>query len=87
MAHGSSGLKRLVRELAKFGAVGGAGVLVNLGVFNLIRAYLIHGDWVLTSAVAVPPIASAVMVSPEIATSASKTSVVVATRPPRMIRS
>jgi putative flippase GtrA len=37
MAHGSSGLKRLVRELAKFGAVGGAGVLVNLGVFNLIR--------------------------------------------------
>lgn len=37
MAHGSSGLKRLVRELAKFGAVGGAGVLVNLGVFNLVR--------------------------------------------------
>jgi putative flippase GtrA len=37
MAHGSSGLKRLVHELAKFGAVGGAGVLVNLGVFNLIR--------------------------------------------------
>lgn len=37
MGHGSSGLKRLVRELAKFGAVGGAGVLVNLGVFNLVR--------------------------------------------------
>ncbi|MEV1067534.1 GtrA family protein [Streptomyces sp. NPDC050263] len=37
MAHGSSGLKRIVRELAKFGAVGGAGVLVNLGVFNLVR--------------------------------------------------
>ncbi|MGW0947252.1 GtrA family protein [Streptomyces sp. NPDC002623] len=37
MAHGSSGLKRIVRELAKFGAVGGAGVLVNLGVFNFVR--------------------------------------------------
>ncbi|MDX2682268.1 GtrA family protein [Streptomyces sp. NY05-11A] len=37
MPHGSSGLKRLFRELAKFGAVGGAGVLVNLGVFNLVR--------------------------------------------------
>lgn len=28
----------LVREVAKFGAVGGLGVLVNLGVFNLIRS-------------------------------------------------
>ncbi|MER5181708.1 GtrA family protein [Streptomyces sp. NPDC002896] len=28
---------RLVREAAKFGAVGGAGILVNLGVFNLVR--------------------------------------------------
>ncbi|MDN0200919.1 GtrA family protein [Streptomyces sp. S.PNR 29] len=28
---------RLVREVAKFGAVGGAGILVNLGVFNLVR--------------------------------------------------
>ncbi|MBA2949918.1 GtrA family protein [Streptomyces himalayensis] len=28
---------RLVREMAKFGAVGGAGILVNLGVFNLVR--------------------------------------------------
>ncbi|MER6168302.1 GtrA family protein [Streptomyces violaceorubidus] len=28
---------RLVREVAKFGAVGGAGVLVNLLVFNLVR--------------------------------------------------
>ncbi|MFG2882515.1 GtrA family protein [Streptomyces sp. NPDC048297] len=37
MEHRSSGLRRLVRELAKFGAVGGAGVLVNLGVFNLVR--------------------------------------------------
>jgi putative flippase GtrA len=37
MPHGSSGLKRLFRELAKFGAVGGAGLLVNLGVFNLVR--------------------------------------------------
>lgn len=43
MAHGSSGssgegrLRRLARELAKFGAVGGAGLLVNLGVFNFLR--------------------------------------------------
>ncbi|MFI2434568.1 GtrA family protein [Streptomyces sp. NPDC018693] len=37
MAHGSSGLRRLAHEVAKFGAVGGAGVLVNLGVFNLVR--------------------------------------------------
>ncbi|MET9505929.1 GtrA family protein [Streptomyces sp. NPDC006622] len=40
MAHGSSGegrLRRLTRELAKFGAVGGAGLLVNLGVFNFVR--------------------------------------------------
>ncbi|WP_241740997.1 GtrA family protein [Streptomyces sp. L2] len=37
MEHRSSGLRRLVREVAKFGAVGGAGVLVNLGVFNLVR--------------------------------------------------
>ncbi|MEU5151487.1 MULTISPECIES: GtrA family protein [Streptomyces] len=37
---GGSVLERvrgLVREVAKFGAVGGLGVLVNLGVFNLIR--------------------------------------------------
>ncbi|MFF5440587.1 GtrA family protein [Streptomyces achromogenes] len=33
----SARLQRLVRELLKFGAVGGAGVLVNLGVFNLVR--------------------------------------------------
>ncbi|MFF9771618.1 GtrA family protein [Streptomyces sp. NPDC053086] len=33
----SSGLQRLVREVVKFGAVGGAGVLVNLGAFNLVR--------------------------------------------------
>ncbi|MFF4837823.1 GtrA family protein [Streptomyces sp. NPDC001315] len=37
MEHGSSGLRRLGREVAKFGAVGGAGLLVNLGVFNLVR--------------------------------------------------
>ncbi|MFG3026681.1 GtrA family protein [Streptomyces sp. NPDC048254] len=37
MERGSSGLQRLVREVAKFGAVGGAGILVNLGVFNLVR--------------------------------------------------
>ncbi|RSS79776.1 GtrA family protein [Streptomyces sp. WAC06614] len=30
-------LRGIVREVAKFGAVGGLGVLVNLGVFNLIR--------------------------------------------------
>ncbi|MEV7173708.1 GtrA family protein [Streptomyces sp. NPDC093224] len=39
-APGGSVLERvrgLVREVAKFGAVGGLGVLVNLGVFNLIR--------------------------------------------------
>jgi putative flippase GtrA len=30
-------LERLVREVAKFGAVGGAGLLVNLLVFNLVR--------------------------------------------------
>ncbi|MFD3589671.1 GtrA family protein [Streptomyces sp. NPDC058683] len=37
MERGSSGLQRLVREVVKFGAVGGAGILVNLGVFNLVR--------------------------------------------------
>ncbi|WP_073949686.1 GtrA family protein [Streptomyces kebangsaanensis] len=52
MGHGSSGLQpappaprgalrrrvdRLWREVAKFGAVGGAGLLVNLLVFNLVR--------------------------------------------------
>ncbi|MEU5974079.1 GtrA family protein [Streptomyces sp. NPDC047315] len=31
-------LKQLMHEVAKYGAVGGAGVLVNLGVFNLVRA-------------------------------------------------
>ncbi|MFI8966191.1 GtrA family protein [Streptomyces sp. NPDC053493] len=30
-------LDRLVREVAKFGVVGGLGVGVNLGVFNLVR--------------------------------------------------
>ncbi|WP_033415686.1 GtrA family protein [Streptomyces canus] len=37
MGHGSSGLRRIVREVAKFGAVGGAGLLVNLVVFNMVR--------------------------------------------------
>ncbi|MFF1723629.1 GtrA family protein [Streptomyces sviceus] len=37
MGHGSSGLRRIVREIAKFGAVGGAGLLVNLVVFNVVR--------------------------------------------------
>ncbi|WP_329178482.1 GtrA family protein [Streptomyces sp. NBC_01477] len=30
-------LSLMYREIAKFGAVGGAGVLVNIGVFNLVR--------------------------------------------------
>ncbi|MEV4681428.1 GtrA family protein [Streptomyces kurssanovii] len=30
-------LHQLIREIAKFGAVGGAGLLVNLAVFNLVR--------------------------------------------------
>jgi putative flippase GtrA len=30
-------LRRIVREAAKFGAVGGAGLLVNLVVFNVVR--------------------------------------------------
>ncbi|MFI0141618.1 GtrA family protein [Streptomyces luteogriseus] len=37
MGHGASRLRRIVREVAKFGAVGGLGVLVNLVVFNLVR--------------------------------------------------
>ncbi|MBR8642009.1 GtrA family protein [Streptomyces tuirus] len=37
MGHGASRLRRLAHEVAKFGAVGGAGVLVNLLVFNLVR--------------------------------------------------
>ncbi|MFF1305252.1 GtrA family protein [Streptomyces sp. NPDC058307] len=37
MGHGSSGLRRVLREVAKFGAVGGAGLLVNLLVFNVVR--------------------------------------------------
>ncbi|MFF7044760.1 GtrA family protein [Streptomyces massasporeus] len=37
MGHGASRLRRIVREVAKFGAVGGVGVLVNLAVFNLVR--------------------------------------------------
>ncbi|MEU8973043.1 GtrA family protein [Streptomyces monashensis] len=36
----SSGLQRLVREVAKFGTVGVAGIFVNLAVFNLVR----HGS-------------------------------------------
>ncbi|KAA0930553.1 GtrA family protein [Streptomyces apricus] len=31
-------IDRLTREIAKFGAVGGAGLLVNLIVFNLVRS-------------------------------------------------
>jgi ABC-type transport system involved in multi-copper enzyme maturation permease subunit len=36
-----------------------------IAVFELIRTYLIHGDWVLTAAVSMPPIASAIMISPD----------------------
>ncbi|GAA3191742.1 MULTISPECIES: GtrA family protein [Streptomyces] len=32
-----SRLEQLLREVAKFGAVGGAGVIVNFAVFNLVR--------------------------------------------------
>jgi ABC-2 type transport system permease protein len=41
------------------------GYVGGIGAFFLIREYLIHGDWVLTSAVAVPPIASQIMISPD----------------------
>jgi ABC-2 type transport system permease protein len=34
-------------------------------VFLLIRTFLIHGDWVLTSAVSLPSIASQIMISPD----------------------
>ncbi|GAA0321108.1 GtrA family protein [Streptomyces polychromogenes] len=34
----SERFRGLVREAVKFGAVGGAGVLVNFGVFNLLRS-------------------------------------------------
>ncbi|GLW51768.1 membrane protein [Streptomyces sp. NBRC 14336] len=40
MGRGSSGLlRRYAHEVAKFGAVGGAGLLVNLGVFNFVRHF------------------------------------------------
>lgn len=35
-----------------------------IAVFILIRTYLIHGDWVLTAAVSLPPIASQIMITP-----------------------
>jgi ABC-type transport system involved in multi-copper enzyme maturation permease subunit len=41
------------------------GYVGGIGAFVLIRTYLIHGDWVLTSAVVSPSIASQVMISPE----------------------
>lgn len=41
------------------------GFVGGIGVFTLIRNYLIHGDWVLTAAVALPPIASQIMISPD----------------------
>ncbi|MFF4502495.1 GtrA family protein [Streptomyces sp. NPDC001401] len=45
MGHGSAGLRRLAHEVAKFGAVGAAGTIVNFGVSNLL--------WHLTSLQAV----------------------------------
>jgi putative flippase GtrA len=45
MEHGSSGLRRLTHEIAKFGAVGALGTVVNFGVSNLL--------WHLTSLQAV----------------------------------
>jgi len=45
MGHSSSGLRRLWREIAKFGAVGALGTIVNFGVSNLL--------WHLTSLQAV----------------------------------
>jgi ABC-type transport system involved in multi-copper enzyme maturation permease subunit len=41
------------------------GYLGGIGIFVLIRTYLIHGDWVLTAAVIMPSIASQIMISPE----------------------
>ncbi len=41
------------------------GYVGGIGVFMLIRTYLIHGDWVLTAAVSMPSIASQIMISPE----------------------
>lgn len=34
------------------------------GLFELLREYVIHHDWILTAQVVLPPIASAVMISP-----------------------
>ncbi|MER6425253.1 GtrA family protein [Streptomyces sp. NPDC001137] len=45
MGHGSAGLRRLAHEVAKFGAVGALGTVVNFGVSNLL--------WHLTSLQAV----------------------------------
>jgi len=45
MGHGSGGLRRLAHEVAKFGAVGALGTVVNFGVSNLL--------WHLTSLQAV----------------------------------
>jgi ABC-type transport system involved in multi-copper enzyme maturation permease subunit len=41
------------------------GYIGGIGVFVLIRTYLIHGDWVLTAAVSLPSIASQIMISPD----------------------
>ena len=62
------GLGALIRS--QIGAIVSCMVVYLVGfggtilVFELIRNYLIHGDWVLTAAVSMPPIASQVMVSP-----------------------
>ncbi len=63
------GLGTLIRSQIGSVVTGMAVYLVGfaggIGVFTLIRTYLIHGDWVLTSAVALPPIASQIMISPD----------------------
>jgi ABC-2 type transport system permease protein len=41
------------------------GYVGGIGVFILVRTYLIHGDWVLTTAVSLPSIASQIMISPD----------------------
>jgi ABC-2 type transport system permease protein len=63
------GLGTLIRSQIGSVVTGMAVYLVGyaggIGVFIVIRTYLIHGDWVLTSAVSLPPIASQVMISPD----------------------
>jgi ABC-type transport system involved in multi-copper enzyme maturation permease subunit len=41
------------------------GYVGGIGVFILIRTYVIHQDWVLTAAVSMPSVASQIMISPD----------------------